>query len=387
MATRKLGRRKGSRNKGYFYRKGRGWSAKDGEKFIALKSETGEPLKDRNTPDSHIREAFDRWREARRKEPTPKFSARFSATVLEVCLAYLDKAKAEGAAKTYKDRADTLFDLCHGLPPEYRGKPVKDRAKATKIHPGYGSMQVAELLPLHIDQWLQAHATWNGGRRARIQAVKRALNYAVAAGMIPRNPIKGYKTPKVVGRVTYITPEQETAMYANSKPAAAMAIKVCIRTGARPGCEFAALTAKHVRDYGDKMEWVFQASESKTKRMRTIRIVDPEILAIVRQQIAAHPTGPIFRNTKGTPWNRQSLSLRFRMLKARLKAQGIELDKDACIYSCRHTYAKRTLQGYWAGKATNIETLAKLMGNSPQVCRDHYLQWDESHTDHLWAAC
>lgn len=39
-----------------------------------------------------------------------------------------------------------------------------------------------------------------------------------------------------------------------------------------------------------------------------------------------------------------------------------------------YTFAKRVLQGYWSGKSTNIEMLAKLMSNSPQVCRDHYLQ-------------
>ena len=57
------------------------------------------------------------------------------------------------------------------------------------------------------------------------------------------------------------------------------------------------------------------------------------------------------------------------------------------MYATRHTYAKRTLQGYWTGKATNIETLARLMGNSPQVCREHYLQWSEIDNDPLWEAC
>jgi hypothetical protein len=65
----------------------------------------------------------------------------------------------------------------------------------------------------------------------------------------------------------------------------------------------------------------------------------------------------------------------------------MRFDEDCCMYSCRHTYAKRTLQGYWSGKATNIETLAQLMGNSAQVCCEHYLQWCESYTEPLWEAC
>jgi len=30
--------------------------------------------------------------------------------------------------------------------------------------------------------------------------------------------------------------------------------------------------------------------------------------------------------------------------------------------------------------------LARLMGNTPQVCRDHYLQWSEIDNDLLWDA-
>lgn len=86
--------------------------------------------------------------------------------------------------------------------------------------------------------------------------------------MIAANPIKGYKTPKQNARVTYLTPEQETELLAAANPALATAIKVCIRTGARPGCEFARLTARHVEDHGERMEWTFQPSESKTNIRR-----------------------------------------------------------------------------------------------------------------------
>ena len=66
--------------------------------------------------------------------------------------------------------------------------------------------------------------------------------------------------------------------------------------------------------------------------------------------------------------------------------KGITLDSDACMYSCRHTYAKRTLEGYWTGKPTSIHTLARLMGNSVKVCMDHYLQWSAADNEMLWGA-
>ena len=134
------------------------------------------------------------------------------------------------------------------------------------------------------------------------------------------------------------------------------------------------------------MEWVFLPKESKTKIRRIIRITDAEIIATVRQRIDQFSTGSIFRNNAGTAWTRENLSEKFRDLKNRLIEQGHDFDDDACLYSCRHTYAKRILQGYWSGKPTNIETLARLMGNSPQVCHDHYLQWCESYAGPLWKA-
>jgi len=381
------GRRVGTRNRGYFYRAGRGWFTKINGRFVPLEFENGDRMPSDNTPLAEVKAAYHRLMANKGEPITIDAPDVCPVTVLEVCAAYLAKAEADGAKKTHHDRADTLFDLCFGLPPEFRsknGKPTRRPSTKDYIHDGYGSMLVARLRPLNIDQWLQAHKTWNGGKRSRVQAVKRALNYGVEAGLIPVNPIKGYKVAKQNARVTYLTPEQESVLCRTANPALATAIKVCIRTGARPGCEFAALTARHVKDHGERMEWVFQANESKTKRLRTIRITDPEIIELVRQQIERCPTGPIFRNTKGEPWKAKNMSLSFRLLKYRLEKRGIEFDRDCCMYSCRHTYAKRTLQGFWTGRQTNIETLARLMGNSPQVCRDHYLQWSDSYNEPLW---
>ncbi len=244
-----------------------------------------------------------------------------------------------------------------------------------------------ELRPIDIDRWVQAHPDWNGGKRTKIQAVKRALNYAVDAELIPANPLKGVKTPKNNPRVTYITASQEKAILELANPAFTLAYRVLVRTGARPGREFAALTAAHVHDNAERMEWVFAARDSKNKKPRVIRIADPEIIAIVRRQMERYPTGPIFRNSFGDPWTREALSEYFLLIRERLEAKGIQLDKDACLYSLRHSYAKRTLDGYWTGKPTSIQRLARHMGNTVQVCMDHYLQWTESQDDSLWETC
>lgn len=379
-----MGRNKSGHNKGYFYRSNRGWYTLVDGKFVALEYENGDRMRTKNTPAAELRAAYLRANTSPALEPEPSDSV----TVGEVCTAYLDQVQATGAKSTLVARRDTLFDFCFGLPARFlvreEGKPALKPTASDRIHPGYGRVPVCELKPLHVDKWLQAHPKWKGGRRTRIQALKRAFNYGVECGLIPASPLKGYKTPKVIGRTTYLTPEQETALIENANPSLGLAIKVCIRTGARPGCEFAKLTADHIRDHGERMEWVFEADESKTKNLRIVFITDPEIVAIVRKQMILFPEGPIFRNTKDDPWTRENLTEKFRRLKNKVAKQGVRFDRDTCMYSCRHTYAKRTLQGYWSGKATNIETLAKLMGNSPQVCRDHYLLWYDSYLEPVW---
>jgi integrase len=383
------GRRKNGRNRGYFYRDGRGWFANVDGSYEPLEFENGGRMREQNVPLADVKAAYLRAISKLNEMPAEMDVAEAEpsgVTVHDVCDAYLKQVKDAGAPATFISRRNTLFDFCLGLPSRFieNGKPKPKPKRADYGHDGFGRLPVASLKPLHLDQWLQAHPTWKGGRRTRIQAVKRALNYGVESGMIAANPIKGYKTPKQRGRVTYLTPEQETALCETANSALATAIKVCIRTGARPGCEFAALTARHVTDHGNRMEWTFKPEESKTHNLRTIRISDPAIIDIVRQQLQQHKSGSLFRNTAGTPWTRENLTEKFRNLKNNLIKEGLEFDADACMYSCRHTYAKRVLQGYWSGKATNIETLAKLMGNSPQVCRDHYLQWCESYAEPLW---
>ena len=72
----------------------------------------------------------------------------------------------------------------------------------------------------------------------------------------------------------------------------------------------------------------------------------------------------------------------FQRLRKKLRKQGTELNQDDSMYTCRHTFAKRMLGGYW-GKPVTLEVVAGLMGNTRQVCWDHYGQWCEDYLDPL----
>src|SRR5206468_1674774 len=129
----------------------------------------------------------------------------------------------------------------------------------------------------------------------------------------------------------------------------ALAIKVCIRTGARYGCEFAKLTAKEVKDVADsRMEWFWPEGTKVKGKPRTIRVTDREIIEDVRSRMDRYPTGPLFRNSQGKPWTQKTLKNSFKRLKKRMKAKGYEFDECDCLYTTRHTFAKRMLNGYWS---------------------------------------
>ena len=391
MARKKLavlGRKSGGRNKGFWLRGGRGWYATDGEKKVRLLSEDGNHLKDPHTPPEVLEKALARYRLGV-DEQMKREAVGDQTPLMTVCQTYLDYCEANNRASTFYTRANFLFDFCTGFPARFRDKEDgRTPPKATekhRLHKGYGAKPLCELVPLDVEQWLNQHRTWGpGGRRIGIQALKRALNYYAKATKTV-NPVKGLNAGKPGKRITYFTPEVEEKLYQHCKCALATAIKVCIRTGARYGSEFCRLTAKHVEETPQGMRWVFSADEAKTNRPRRI-YVDDEIAKIVRLLIKRHPTGLLFQNSKGAPWTGRGLRAAFNRLKKRLAQKGIKLDKSDCMYSTRHTYAKRTLGGFWTGKPCTIEQLAELMGNSPQVCRESYAAWCEAYTDPLWEA-
>jgi integrase len=391
MAARKIGRKLKSRNKGYFYRSGRGWYATEGARKVPLTDEFGEHIKDPKADAEVVREAHARYLVARKDALKPA-QQKDEVSVLELCQHYLSYCKATNSDNTYRIRSIALFDFCIGLPASMRDEdgtkpmPSKKAMDAVRIHRGFGAMLVAELLPLHVDQWLAAHPTWKGSRRTMVNAVRRALNYGVKAGILSKNPIKGYAVPKDNVRNTYITPDLEEAMYAHANSALKMAIQVLIRTGARYGQEFCPMTAAHVMEHDKGLEIRYSPDESKNRKLRVIRVTDPKIMEIIRNQIAKYPKGPIFRNTKSEPWKPNSFAGGFKTLIRRLQKKGIKVDDGMCPYSCRHTFAKRTLQGFWTRKKTNIETLSKLMGNSRDICWKHYAEWCDTYTDPLWDA-
>ena len=362
-----IGRRAGGHNKGWWFRKGRGWYATNEQgQPISLLNSAGSPIKAPDTPESDLKDAYARY-VLDKQEKAKQEAVGDTALVLSVVVAYLDFAKANNRPSTYKKRGEFLFDFCFGLPSRFWDnggtKKVNKPAKKDYLHKGYGSKEVGSLIPLDFQHWINKHKWGKGTIRFALQSLRRTFNYAKDMGLISKNPIKGFKIPTAGKRITFFTPEQEQAMYDNTSKALGLFIKVCIRTGVRYGSELATLTKKHVEETKQGMIWKFAASEAKTNKPRIIYVPN-EIADIVRPLIKRYPSGALFRNRKGQPWTKENLRSSFGRLKRKLAKKGIKLDTDACLYSTRHTFAKRTIGGFWTDKPATIEQVAGLMGNS-----------------------
>ncbi len=257
-----------------------------------------------------------------------------------------------------------------------------------------GALRVDEFKKKHLRNWLQKHSTWNHNtQRNVIASVIAAFNFCCRFDDLESNPVSGYQKPAATARVTSFSPEEVTAMYETADDAFGMFIKGCLLTGARPYSELAKVTADHVVETAQGMYFLLKAktkdgkaghkSAKKTGKDRRIMLCD-EIEGIVRKLMKSAPMGSgvaLFRTTRGRDWKRCNAVQRFGELRRKLS-----LPDDRCMYTCRHTFAKRTLSGYYTGKPTTIEVLAGLMGNTPKVCWQHYAQWADQYNDPLWAA-
>ncbi|MBI1311623.1 hypothetical protein GC176_10040 [bacterium] len=338
-------------------------------KRVSLFDENGERIRGKDNKEA-ARLSLARIRLADELSPatTPQSDCWIVARVCDVYLADLHRsANPEWAVQVGK----WLNDLC-----------------------GYcGALKVSEFKKKHLRTWLQRHKTWNHNtQRNVIGSIIAAFNFCCRFDDLDSNPVAGYSKPAATARVTSFSPEEEKAIYAAADEAHGRFIKACILTGARPYSELAKITANHVVETEQGMFYLLKArtddgqhghkAAKKTGKDRRIMLCEEmETMTRCLIESASGNDVPLFLTTRGRAWKRCNGVQRFCELKKKLN-----LSTDRCMYTCRHTFAKRTLSGYYTGRPVTIEVLAGLMGNTPKVCWDHYAQWADQYNDPLWEA-
>jgi integrase/recombinase XerC len=235
----------------------------------------------------------------------------------------------------------------------------------------WGELEVAQLKHSHVYEFLAGQDRWgDGGTRICLAGLQAAFNWAVKAGLIPHNPLKGVETPapRSRSRECLVTPEEHARMLAlatvHLRP-----LLVCLEnTGARPGELISATAADWNGELGalvyypDTTRAAGEFGHKTSKKKERVILFTGEALDAVRKLVAARPTGALFRTRLGHPWTGDALRERFQHLRGLIGANPL-----ITPYSYRHVFATN-----WLKAGRSIDQLAALLGNTPTVIRHHY---------------
>jgi integrase len=218
-----------------------------------------------------------------------------------------------------------------------------------------GKLRVTSLKPLHVTDWLTGN-DWNPTTCNRaISLVKRALNWCVEQGVLTRNPLRDMKKPRERRRDKILTAEERQRIVTAVKDKAFTRFLYALgQTGARPG-EIRTVTAAHVKCSANAETLYWELESKTTGRTGDSHCIylTPGMAQLCRDLAREYPEGPLFRNTRGKPWTRSVVRIRFRNLRKRLG-----LDPGVVAYAFRHTFITDALE-----KGVPIASLAELAGH------------------------
>jgi integrase len=242
----------------------------------------------------------------------------------------------------------------------------------------YGELCMAELRHRHVYEFLDRMRSGADGRkwgsqtcRLFVAVLQAAFNWAAKPGveLVTCNPLKGIERPgaKSRSRECLISADVHALLCQKASRFLRDALVCLENTGARPG----ELIAAHARDWRDDLgALVYHQDELRTEEdfahktsdsKERVILFTGQALTVMRRLVRQHPSGPLFRSRTGKGYTGDGLRRSFNFLCERL---GLE---NVCLYSYRHTFATS-----WLRVNPNIDQLAAVMGNTPEVIRRNY---------------
>lgn len=250
--------------------------------------------------------------------------------VVEVLDAFLGWASGNSSPKTYKWRKDNLTTFATSIP---------------------RNLTVSQLKPIHITREMGLHPTWGPDTRANFaRCVQRAFRWAKDQGLIRDNPIEKVEKPAKQRREEVYTREEYEVLLSHFPDRAMRDVLITVwETGCRPQ-ELFAIEARYVDHEGKR--WMFPISGSKGKRKPRVVYLSDAAYEVTRRLCEEQPTGPLFRNAAGEPWDKETVGRRFARKRKKV-------GKRYCLYSFRHSFATRKLL-----EGVDPITVATLLGHS-----------------------
>lgn len=210
----------------------------------------------------------------------------------------------------------------------------------------------------HAESFLAKKKTWGATtKRDFLACLKTAWKWAMKKNMVAKNPFAGMEMPTAIAREHIPTPEEIELMMGKLLPAARPIVDFIRLTGCRPG-EAAMLERRHVDLPNKQIRFAIgEDKTSKKTRKRRVIYITPAAEKIIRDALASNDGGPLFRNSIGNPWSRESLGRVVRTARDRAGVSAATVP-----YALRHNWATTALE---SGVPT--ADVAQLMGNSPEI--------------------
>jgi integrase len=255
-------------------------------------------------------------------------------------------------------------------------KPFKNRKRILTLlvkFLGVGT-RLDEVRASHVSNFIKSLGELSPSSvRSYTAHILAALNWCATpiarkgGELIPSNPLKGQlflPVGKSRGKEAVWTGESMKQVLACGSEAFCNIVKILAWTGARPSL-ICRIEAKHYNkgqsrwDTADLFEE--RTGHSKKKNVLHVRILNDEARNLIEQLNEKHPTGPIFRNSKGGNWTSNALHTYLYGLMWRFEPScKLKWQEGLCIYGIRHTFATSFLQKY----PGEIEYLRILLGHS-----------------------
>lgn len=207
------------------------------------------------------------------------------------------------------------------------------------------------LRTVDVTEWMRSHADWSPSTRAAaVCCVRRAFRWAVEQGILASYPFPGLRAPAKGRRETVLTDRDfDRVLRACGPGRFRELLQFLWLTGCRPQ-EASKLEIRHVDlAFG---RCVFPAQEAKGARAPRVIWLTAEASALLREIIGDRIAGPVFRNSRGRAWTKDSVKCAFSRLKSKIGSQ-------LCAYVLRHSFATRALE-----RGVDPITVSVLMGHS-----------------------
>jgi integrase len=213
------------------------------------------------------------------------------------------------------------------------------------------SLPADAIRPYHVQNWLNiSNGTSPSTTNTRISFLSSAFNWGRKFGYIKSNPLRDMPKPTPRTRQEFVPPDQFRRLIKLAPPGLRSFVRFMLVTGARPQ-EMFKLTADTFNEAEKNFTLLIEDSKGN-KRSRVIQC-PPDAMRIAKALVRRNPTGLIFRNSRGTPWNKNNVNCAMRRLADRMGLDSL------CATQLRHSYCHYLLTKGW-----DVGTVAKLMGHA-----------------------